>query len=269
MFQDMLLKLKDWILDYYPSIISAVLVFIIGFIIIKVLVSLTKKILAKSKIEATMHHFITSAVKVVLYVLLATIIAAVLKVPTAPLIASLSAVGLAVSLAVKDNLANLASGVVILFNHPFKLGDYIEVDGESGTVCEIGFTYTQLSTFDNKIIYIPNSRVSSNNITNYSAMNMRRLDIVFGVSYTADTDEAKKIIMQAVTDSALALKDPEPFVGICNYGESSVDITCRVWVNLESYWDLNFYLYDEVKKRFDKAGIEIPFKQIDVHVTNS
>ena len=192
-----------------------------------------------------------------------------LGIPTTSIITSLGAVGLAISLAVKDSIATLAGGVVILVLKPFNLGDYVEIDGLGGTVREITMFNTVLNTPDNKRISLPNDSVYKAKVVNYSAEPNRRLDLVFTIGYNDDYDKAKALIEKVIQDCPLALDDPAPVVRMSGHGASAIEITTRVWVKNSDYFELQFRMYEDVKKIFDQNGISIPFNQLDVHITQN
>lgn len=252
------------------DILVALVVFLIGYWLIKWLMKPMGKWLFKLKVDVSFHAFIISITKISLIVLLAIScldMSGLIKATS--LVTALGAVGLAVSLAVKDSLSNLAGGMMVLFTKPFQVGDYITTCDKEGTVSEIGIVYTVLKTVDNKLIYLPNGDVSKSKITNYSSEPLRRLDLKFSIAYDNDYKKAEDIIIKTALDSGLTLTEPaKPFARVCAHGASSIDIQSRIWVKSEDYWTLNYYMYEEVKTRFDKAGISIPFNQLDVHVNN-
>lgn len=258
----------DKLVDFLPTLVTALIVLAVGYVIIKILMKLIAKGLKKSRLDVTLHGFIQSVLHIVLLILLLITVASTLGIPTATFVTVLGSAGLAISLALQDSLKNVAGGILILFSRPFTLGDYIEVEDQavSGTVCEIGLVYTRLNTPDNKRIFVPNGQACNATIVNYSAEEKRRLDLIFSVSYDTDLEKAKGILRQIVENNPLALKDPEPMIRVCSHSANSVDIACRVWVESKHYWDLNFDLYEEVKKEFDKNQIEIPFNQVDMHI---
>jgi small conductance mechanosensitive channel len=184
-------------------------------------------------------------------------------------IAVLGALGLAVGMALSGTLQNFAGGVMLLIFKPFKVGDYIEAQGYSGSVKEIQIFNTILNTPDKKTIIIPNGGLSTNAMTNYSTEPLRRVDFTFGIGYGDDIDKARKIILDVIAQDQRILKDPAPFVGVVSLGDSSVNLTTRVWANAADYWNIFFFLNETVKKTFDQQGISIPFPQHDVHVFQS
>jgi small conductance mechanosensitive channel len=187
-------------------------------------------------------------------------------IATTSFVAILGAAGLAIGLALQGSLANFAGGVLILLFKPFKVGDYIEAQGYSGTVNEIQIFNTILKSLDNKTIIIPNGNLSNDCITNYSTEPLRRVDFVFGIGYEDDIKKAKEVLLTIIKSDSRVLKEPEPFVSIGELGDSSVNFTVRVWCNKEAYWDVYFDMFEKVKLEFDKQGISIPFPQRDVHL---
>ncbi len=246
----------------------AIVVFIVGFILIKVAERVTRRLLNRTKVEPILYNFILMVIKIILIILLALTCLDMLGVKTTSLITALGAVGLAVSLALQNSLANLAGGVVLLFTKPFVAGDYVSIGDTEGTVKQISLIHTILNTLDNKRVYIPNGDISGSRITNFSVEPTRLLNLVFSIGYQDDIEKAKAVILQVLEKNPLALQDPPPLVRVCAHNSSTVDVTCRVWVNNPDYWTLNFDLYEEVKIAFDEAGIHIPFTQLDLHVVH-
>ena len=258
-----------WFSTVALSVLNAAVVGIVGWLLIKFLLGIIAKFLTRTKIDPLLHTVILSIAKIGLLVLLAISVLDLLGIPTTSIITSLGAVGLAISLAVKDSIASLAGGVVILLLKPFGLGDYVEIDGTGGTVREITMFNTVLNTPDNKRISLPNDSVSKAKIINYSAEPNRRLDLVFTIGYNDDYSKAKSLIEGVIRDCPLALQDPAPVVRMSGHGASSVEITTRVWVKNAAYFELQFRMYEEVKKAFDANGISIPYNQLDVHLTQN
>jgi small conductance mechanosensitive channel len=248
------------------QIIAAIAVFIIGRWLARRISNLIERGLTRAETDPTLVSFFRNIAYFGLLVLV--IIAAVgqLGVQTTSFIAILGAAGLAVGLALQGSLANFAAGVLMIIFRPFKAGDFVEAAGTAGVVEEIQLFTTKMRTPDNKTIIIPNAQVTSATITNYSARDTRRLDLVFGVSYTDDLDKVKRVIGEVLADEPRLLKDPEPLVGLLELGDSSVNFAVRPWVNSSEYWPVFFDLQEAMKKRFDKEGISIPFPQRDVHL---
>lgn len=246
-------------------IVGAILLLIVGAKFIGWLVKLVKKSKSVDKIPNSAVVVITNLIKIVGYVLLAISIAALLGVPTTSMIAVIGSAGLAIGLALQGSLSNLAGGLMILLFKPFEVDDYIDDGAHSGTVDDIGVFYTTLTTPDNKKIVIPNGALSNSSVTDYSANGTRRLDMKFSVAYSTDIEKTKSVILSVINAHEMIKKEPAPFVRLSEHADSALVFTVRVWVNKENYWTVNFDLNEQVKEAFDKAGIEIPYPQIDVH----
>jgi len=187
-------------------------------------------------------------------------------VETTSFVAVLAAAGFAIGLALQGSLANFSSGVLIILFRPFKTGDYIEGAGTSGVVKTIHIFTTTLVTLDNKRVIVPNSKMMGDNIINFSAEGIRRLDLVGSISYGDSIDKAKAALLDEITKNDLVLKDPAPFVGVLSMSDSSIDLAVRPWVTVADYWDVFFALNEAIKKRIEAEGLCIPFPQRDVHV---
>ncbi len=248
------------------QIVAALVVFFVGRWLARRISNLVERGLTRAGTDPTLIGFFHNIAYFGLLVLV--IIAAVgqLGVQTTSFIAVLGAAGLAVGLALQGSLANFAAGVLMIIFRPFKAGDFIEAAGTGGVVEEIQLFTTKMRTPDNKTIIIPNAQITAGTITNYSARDTRRLDLVFGVSYTDDLDKVKRVINEVLAEEKRLLADPEPLVGVLNLGDSSVDFAVRPWVNSSDYWAVFFDLQEAMKKRFDREGISIPFPQRDVHL---
>ena len=258
--------LKQWAEIYAFRIIAAIAIFIIGRIVIKVLQNVLQKLLHKSKMDQTIVSFLGNLFYGLLLTLLILVVLGQLGIETTSFIAVIGAAGLAVGFALKDSLSNFSSGVMLLINKPFGIGDYIEAGGVSGSVAEIKLFATKLKTPDNKVIYVPNSSIVGGNITNYSAEATRRVDMEFGIGYSDDIDKAKAIILKLLSSDDRVLKDPAPQIVVGSLGDSSVNIKVRPWTKKEDYWGFYFDMTENVKKAFDTEGVSIPFPQRDVHL---
>ncbi len=247
------------------DIIATILTFVIGYILARVLLSISQKAIVKSRLDPVCYKFLLSLLKVTLYSIV-MILGCSRFVDTSSLIALLSVVGVAVSLAVKDSLSNVAGGFIVLFSKPFKEGDFVEIDGMSGSVQNISILQTKLLTFDNKAVFIPNGQVSTAKIVNYSAEENRLLAIPVSVSYDTDLKKAKALLTDLVKSDPLAMPTPEPFVVVTEHADSAIKLSIRVWVRTKDYWTLNFRLLEQIKERFDENGIVIPFNQLDVNI---
>lgn len=250
--------------SYLPTLGIAAVVYIIGFFINKFVMRLLGKGLAKSKIEKTVHGFISSSVKIVLYSLILIISLTILGIPMTSIIAVIGSAGIAIGLAMKDSLSNVAGGLILLITKPFKAGDYIEIDGFSGTVDEISIMTTKLITPDNKAIFIPNGYVSGNAVTNYSACEKRRVEYIFKISVNNDYEKAVKILTDIISADVSILKDPEPFVRMTGFNDKAMEITVRAWVNSPDYWTVYHNLIESAKNKFDESSITIPSEKVSV-----
>lgn len=262
-------KFINFIENNGPKYLTALIIFVVGIVIVKYLLRIIKRAFNKSKLDPIFHKFLFSFLRVTLYILLFIITLATMDVEMTSLVALLSVAGLAVSLAVQNVLANVAGGFILLFSKPFDVGDYVEIEGVSGTVMQISIIQTKLLTFDNKAVFIPNGQVSEGKIINFSEQDTRRVDLQFSISYQQDFEQAKAIISTIIKNHALTLDDPAPIVRVCELSSSSVNIALKVWVKTDNYWDVYFDLIEMVKKDFDKNNIEIPFDQLDVNLKNS
>ncbi|MDK2802012.1 MAG: mechanosensitive ion channel family protein [Oscillospiraceae bacterium] len=260
------MKIKHFIDAYGEKIIISLIIFIIGFFVIKFLNKALKKAIEKSKLDKTISVFLISILKIMLYIILFIIIFSNLGADLNSLVAVLGVIGLAISLAVKDTLANLSGGMLILFSKPFNIGDYIEVEKVEGVVDSISVLHTKLHTYDRKTIYIPNGIVSNQAITNHSEEKIRRLDLSIGIGYDDDYNKAKEILKDMIKKSDISIIDPEPLINISEFSDSCITLSIKVWVKLDDYFDLKFYIYDQIKFNFDKEGITIPYNKLDVNI---
>lgn len=253
--------------EYWPvilpgamKVVGALLVLIIGLRIAGWLSGLVRKrTLSRSGVDQTLAGFFASLVR---WFITAAVIIATLQVfgvQATSFVAVLGALTLAIGLSLQGALGNIASGVMIMLFRPYKIGDFVEIDGESGTVKDINLFQTYLATIDNVKIIIPNTQAIDGAIKNYSGFATRRCDITFGIDYDDDMDKALGIIQTLAEADSRVLKEPAPFVKVVNLGDSSVDIQARLWCNAADLWDLKFYMTKVVKEEFDKQGISIPF----------
>ena len=220
----------------------------------------------KRNVDALLASFSSNIVYVALVAFVVIAALSQLGIQTTSFVAIIGAAGLAIGLALQGSLANFASGVMIIAFRPFKVGDFIEAGGVAGVVEGIQIFSTQMRTGDNKAIILPNSGITSGNITNYSAKDTRRVDMVFGIGYDDDIKKTKDILMELITDDERILKDPEPLVAVSELGDSSVNFVVRPWVNSADFWGVKFDYTEAVKLRFDKEGISIPYPQQDLHL---
>ena len=237
-----------------------------GLILIKIVLGIVHRTLQKTALDGAIHTFVLSALRIVLYILLVVVLLGVLEVPTTPLITVLGAGGAAIALALKDSLGNIAGGLLILVNQPFKKGDEIDIGGTYGEVDKIDLFVTTLRTYDNKEITIPNGSINTSVIVNYTRRERRRVDCKFGISYDSDLELAKSVLLRVAGTNPFIYTDPAPFVGVASHGDSAVILDLKVWCDTSNYYSVKYYLTEQVKLAFDEADISIPYPQMDVHV---
>lgn len=258
--------LRDFALTSGARIIAAILVLVVGFKLTNVIAKRFGKMKALQKADPSATGFIKSFVTIIIKTLLIVSAIAILGVPMSSIVAVVASAGVAVGLAVQGALSNLAGGLMLLLFKPFKVGDYITSGDSSGTVRTIGVFYTEVVTLDNKVITLPNGNLTNSVIVNYTAQDLRRVDITAPASYSNDIDKVKETLLALAKATPKALGEPAPAVVLSNYSGSSIDYTVRVWCKTEDYWDVYFELNDKIKKVFDAVGIEIPYQQVDVHI---
>lgn len=248
-------------------ILTALILFIVCTIVIRILTKLSHKALGKSKkLDRALVNFIESAIKIALWVIAIIIIADSLGIPTASLVALVSVAGLALSLSVQGIMANLFSGITLLVTKPFSAGDYVEISGKAGTVKSVGLFYTVLDTVDNTRISIPNGDVTSAAVINYSAEPTRRVDLAFSASYDCPTEAVKAAILDAAQSDERILAEPAPFAAIKEYKGSSIEYTARVWCKSSDYWDVYFSMNERVRQAFADHGVKMTYDHINVHM---
>lgn len=250
-----------------PLIIAAAAILVIGFIISNLVGKLVIKAMQAKGVDPSIHSFIKTIVTLILKFTFVLSALSTLKIDVNSFVTALGAAGVTAGLGLQSSISQLASGIQILMNHPFKSGDYIDVGTVSGKVHEIKIMYTVLITVDNKRVIIPNSYITSNNIINYNAEDRRRLDLVFSVSYEADIARAKEVILEVIRENNLILTDPAPVIAVKEQAASSVNLACLIWCSADDYWDIFYYMQEAVKLSFDKNNISIPYGQLDVHIT--
>ncbi len=248
------------------KLLLSVILLLVGWKLIQVLVRILERSHLSNKVDPTVLSFMKSFTAIALKVLLVITIMAILGVPMTSMIAVLGSAGLAIGLALQGSLTNLAGGVIILVTKPFQIGDYVTIGSVDGTVNGINIFYTHLTTPDNKEIIIPNGTVTNATIVIGTALEQRRVDLSFTTSYDADIEKVKSVIMATVCAHEKVLDDPKPMARLQQHGESALTFVCRVWAKTEDYWDVYFDLMEEIKKAFDREGIEIPYPQLDVHM---
>jgi small conductance mechanosensitive channel len=269
--EDASMYVDKYLIPFGIKIAMAVLIFVLGKIVVKIVVNIVGKLLVKSKYDDMLIDFLKTIVSAILMIIV--IIAALdqLGVNTTSLAAILAAAGLAIGLSLQGSLSNFAAGVMLLIFRPFKAGDFVDAGGAAGTVKSVGIFTTMMTTPDNKEIIIPNGAIYGGNITNFSAKDTRRVDMVFGIGYDDDLKKAKTILEEMIAADPRVLAEPAPQVAVSELGDSSVNFVVRPWVASGDFWGLKFDFTEAVKLRFDQEGISIPYPQMDVHVhkTNS
>lgn len=256
----------EMLMSYGPKLLLALLTLVVGFWIIRRVMGILEGTLERSQVEITLRKFLVNLGSILLKALVIISVASMVGVETTSFIAMLGAAGLAVGLALQGSLANFAGGVLILFFRPYKVGDLIEAQGYLGIVKEIQIFVTILTTLDNQRVIIPNGLISNGCVTNLNAEPQRRVDMVFGVSYSDDVLQVKRILQELIASDSRVLAEPVSEVYVKEHAESSVNMLVRVWVKPEDYWGVYFHMHEQVKLRFDREGISIPFPQRDVHM---
>jgi len=252
--------------SYGLKLIFALLVFLIGKRIARVITNLATKLMKKNDVDIELISFLDSLIYWVLFALVCVAALGQLGIQTASFIALIGAAGLAVGLALQGSLSNFAAGVLIIILRPFRVGEFVDVAGESGSVKSIKIFTTELRTPDNKCVIIPNARVLDSNIINYSSTGRRRVDLVFSIGYGDDIDQARSVISNIINSDSRILKDPEAIIAVSELGDSSVNFVVRPWVKTADYLDVKHDITEQVKKHFDKENISIPYPQQEVHI---
>lgn len=258
--------LADLATRYGAKIVGAILILIIGRIVVGIIANIIGKLMQRSNADPTLTKFVVSLTRIALMTFVFIAAIGTLGVQTASFVAVIGAAGLAIGFALQGSLANFASGVMLIIFRPFKAGDYVEAGGTAGSVEAIHIFNTIMKTPDNKKVIMPNSQVTGGSITNYSAMDTRRVDLVFGIGYNDDIRKAKDVLQQIVNEDSRVLKDPAPTIAVSELADSSVNFVVRPWVKTADYWGVYFDLTEKVKLSFDEKGISIPFPQNDVHL---
>lgn len=264
--EDITARFWEWGAEYGLKIVGAIALLIIGRIVIGILTGVVRRLTKRANTDQTLARFIVSLTKIALLTFLFIAVLGTLGVETASFIAVVGAAGLAIGFALQGSLANFASGVMLIIFRPFKAGDYVEAGGTSGSVEAIQIFNTIMKTPDNKKVIVPNSKITSDTITNFSAMDTRRLDLVFGIGYNDDIKKAKATLERLLGEESRVLKDPAPTVAVLELADSSVNFAVRPWVKTSDYWGVYFDITEKVKLTFDAEGISIPFPQQDVHM---
>lgn len=258
--------LKGKIVEILPMVLTAVIIFIIGLVVSKIIGNLLVKAMKAKGVDSSVHSFIKTMVVFLINLIFVLSAFSALNIDVSSFITAIGAAGITAGLGLQASISQFASGIQIIVNKPFKSGDYIDIGTVSGSVQEIKMMYTTLVTIDNKRVIIPNSTITSSNIINYNAESKRRIDFVFSISYDADIAKAKEVLHDVIKKNDLILTSPEPLIAVKEHAASSVNLACLVWCNSNDYWDIFYFMQENVKKAFDDNNIPIPYGQLDVHV---
>lgn len=268
-YEQALEKFYEWLSTSGLKIVIGLLLVWIGFKIITRVIKVANKVMERRNVDVTLASFLDGFMNICLKLLLVLMIMNYVGLSTSGIIALLGSAGIAVGLALKESLSNFAGGVIILFIRPFNVGDYIEGAGESGKVDKIGIFYTHMSTVDNKQILVPNGTLANGIVRNYTAQEMRRVDLTFCVGYDQDIRVVKNAIFSVINKEELILNEPEPFVAVSELADSSVNFITRVWTETDNYWKVYYSLLENVKIKFDEENISIPYPQMSIHVNKT
>lgn len=256
----------NWMTSTGIKLVIGIVLLIVLFKVIDLFCKKLLKRLEKKGTDETISKFVIKIMKIVLKIIVLTCLVGYIGIETASISAVIASLGIGISLAVQGTLSNFAGGIIIIVMRPFKLGDFITSNGESGTVEDIKLFYTYIKTPDNKVVIIPNGSLANNVIVNVSMKEDRRVDVRMSVAYDSNIELCKNLIRKVCSESELIYKTPDVFVEIGEFSDSSIDLFVRVWCKNSDYWTVNFYLLDKIKKEFDLNGIEIPFNQLDVNI---
>lgn len=262
------LDLINKIIDKIPAFIIAVIMIFVGIFLSRLAGKIIVETLKARNVDASVYNFIKRSVSLIIK---AGFILSALSMffDIGSIVTAIGAAGVAASLGLQDSVAQFASGIQILLNHPFKNGDFVDVNGVQGNVSDIRFMNTVITTVDNKRIIIPNSHITTNHIINYSAEDIRRLDLTYSISYTDSIAKAKNVIQNVAELNDLVLSDPAPQVFVSSHESSSINLVAKIWCKSSDYWDVYYQMQENVKLAFDENDISIPFNQLDVHVKNN
>ena len=259
-------KTVEALFEYGKNILGCAIVIVVGVILTKIMLKFARRLLVKSSLDESVYKFILKTLKYAAYTVIFVVSLTCLNIPTAPLVTVLGACGAAIALALKDSLGNVAGGLIILVSKPFVRGDYIETAGTQGKVQSIDLMVTTLKSYDNKVIAVPNGAITSSMLVNQTKEPIRRVDLKLTVAYDTDLNKVWSTLLAVAESCEDALLDPPPLIGVAAHGESAIEIDYKVWCDTPNYWDVMYYLQEQVKVAFDEADIKIPYPQMDVHV---
>lgn len=265
-FSDMLAMMVEWGIEIAAKVAIAFAIYLVGRWLIGRLIKVINNICDKRGVEVSLQRFFNNMVKVMLYICLVLTIVGVLGINTTSLVAMFASASLAIGMALSGTLQNFAGGVMILILRPYRIGDYVEAQGQAGTIKEITLFNTVITTADNKIIYVPNNTISSGIINNYSQAATRRVDWNISISYGDDVEVARRVLMQMMTEDKRVKQDPAPVVYLTSLGSDTVNISARAWVDNVDYWGVFFELNERIYSELPKHGLHFPFPQLSVHI---
>lgn len=257
---------SDKMIAFLTNVGIAVLVVIVGYIFTKLLCKFVRKALIRSAVDDALIPFIINCMRVFCWILILVTALGTLGISPAAFITAIGAAGVAVALALQNSLANFAGGILIILTKPYGKGDYIEDYQTAGKVEKIDLLYTTLTTFDNKTITVPNGKLANSTVVNFTRAENRRVDCTFSIGYHNDIGHAKDVLLAVAEANSAISRELQPIVGVANHSDSSISIDLKVWCKTDDYWDVKYFLEENVKVAFDEAGISIPFPQMDVHV---
>lgn len=265
-FSDILAMLAEWGIEIAAKVAIALAIYFVGRWLIGRLVKIVNKVCEKRGVEISLQQFFKNMIKVVLYICLALTVIGILGIDTTSLIAMFASASLAIGMALSGTMQNFAGGVMILLLRPYRIGDYVEAQGQAGTIKEISLFNTVITTVDNKIIYVPNSSISTGIINNYSQAATRRVDWNITISYGDDVEVARRVLIEMMNSDKRVMQDPAPVVYLTSLGDSAVNISARAWVDNADYWGVYFDLNERIYNELPKHGLHFPFPQLSVHV---
>ena len=267
-FKEIVKNLTEQLIHFLPKLLFAALVLLVGHFVIRIICKILNKTLEKFRLDPSLVGFFGKTASITMHIILILSALSMIGVSTTGLIAAFSACAVAISLALKDSLSNIASGLMLLISKPFSTGDFVEIGEDSGTVLKIDLMHTTIKTYDNRHVIIPNGQLATLEVINYSLETTRLGTLTFSVSYNNDIAEVKAAIMNCLQADEGVIKEEgkEPVVRVQSYGESAINFSARFWANTADYWVVYYALMESIKLEFDKRGIIIPYNQLDVHL---
>lgn len=259
-------SIKNFLTTAGVDLLRGIVALVIGLFLVHWVIKLFERYEPKMKMEPTLRGFIKNLIRILLYVVVIMTAANTMGIPMTSIVTLLGSAGVAVSLAMQGVLGNLIGGFILLLFKPIRVGEYVKIGDNEGTVKVIGAFYTEIATVDNRHVNLPNGTLTNTPIVNYTREGTRRLDLIFSVGYESDMDRVYEVLNSVVAEEKALLSDPAPSVNLLKCADSSLDFTVRVWVKTDDYWPVNFRLVDRCKRALDQAGISIPYPQMDVHM---